>query len=117
MNRMIYLLTVIAALLLAAGCSSSPELVQAAPEVVTGVQVVSAERQVIPDVVEAVGTVRAAQVTQLAAQMLGNIVALNVREGDRVTRGQVLAVIDDSQARATSERAQAALLAADKLVQ
>ncbi len=75
---------------------------------------VSAERAVIPDVVEAVGAVRAAQTTQVAAQLMGNIVALNVREGDRVQRGQVLAIIDDSQARAAVERAQAAVMAGEK---
>ena len=114
MNQRIYLIAAIVAIAVTVGCSSKPQSVQAAPEVVTGVQVVSVERAVIPDVVEAVGTVRAAQTTQLAAQMMGNIVALNVREGDRVSRGQVLIVIDDSQPRAASERAQAALLAAEK---
>ena len=111
--RISYLLAVVA-VAVTAGCSSKPQSVQAAPEVITGVQLVRAERAVIPDVVEAVGTVRAAQTTQLAAQVMGNIVALNVREGDRVSRGQVLIVIDDSQLRAASERAQATVLAAEK---
>ena len=44
---------------------------------------------------------------------MGNIVAVNVHEGDRVRRGQILAVIDDSQPRAALERAQAAVSAAD----
>lgn len=101
-------------IVLAVGCSTGPKAVQAAPEIVSGMHVVSAERTIIPDVVEAVGTVRAAETTQLTAQMMGNIVALNVREGDRVSRGQVLIVLDDSQPRAASERAQAAVLAADK---
>lgn len=113
-QRISYYLAAIAILSLAAGCSSKSESVQAAPEAVTGVEVVSAERSIVPDVVEAVGSVRAAQTTQLAAQVMGNIVALNVREGDRVSRGQVLIAIDDSQLRAASERAQAAVLAAEK---
>ncbi len=108
------LITVLLAIAFAAGCSSEPKTAPAAPETVSGVKVTSVESAVIPDVVEAVGTVRAAQTTQLAAQMMGNIVALNVREGDRVSRGQVLIVIDDAQPRAASERAQAALLAAEK---
>src|SRR5512140_693718 len=112
--RISYFLAAIVAVGATAGCSSNPQSVQAAPEVVAGIQVVSAERTVIPDVVAAVGTVRAAQTTQLAAQMMGNIVALNVREGDRVSRGQVLIVIDDSQPRAASDRAQAAVLASEK---
>lgn len=101
-------------LLILPGCSSQPNTAQAAPEVVSGLQIVAVQRTTIPDVVEAVGSVRTAQTTQLAAQVMGNVVAVNVREGDRVRRGQVLVVIDDAQLRAAVERAQAAALAADK---
>lgn len=97
-----------------AGCSSQPKIAQAAPETVTDLSVVTAQRAPAPDWVEAVGTVRAAQSTQVAPQVMGSVVAINVREGDRVRRGEVLAVIDDAQPRAGVERAQAALLAADK---
>ena len=76
------------------GCSGERQSVSAAPEVVTNVSVVSAQTASIPDVVEAVGTLRAAETSQLAAQMMGNIVEIRVREGDRVQRGQVLAVIE-----------------------
>ena len=65
----------------------------------------------VPDVLEAVGTVRAAQSSDLASQMMGNILEIRVREGDRVYRGEVLAVIDDSQPRAALDRATAAELA------
>ena len=68
----------------------------------------------IPDVLEAVGTVRAAQTSDLASQMMGNIVEIRVHEGNRVHRGQVLAVIDDSQPRAAVDRATAAELAAQQ---
>lgn len=114
MKKHVILLFASLLLLIAVGCSSEPKTAQAAPEVVTGVRVVSAERALIPHVIEAVGAVRAAQTTQVAAQLMGNIVALNVREGDRVQRGQVLAVIDDSQPRAAVERAQAAVMASEK---
>lgn len=114
MNKIIPLFITVALVAAMAGCSGEPKSVQAAPEVVTGVQVVSTERAVIPDMVDAVGTVRAAQTTQIAAQVMGNIVALNLREGDRVSRGQVLMAIDDTQPRAEAERAQAAVIAAEK---
>ena len=68
----------------------------------------------IPDLLEAVGTVRAAQTSQLASQMMGNIVEIRVHEGDRVQRGQVLAVIDDAQPRAAVDRATAAETAAQQ---
>ena len=68
----------------------------------------------VPDLLEAVGTVRAAQTSELASQMMGNIVEIRAHEGDRVQRGQVLAVIDDSQPRAAVDRATAAELAAQQ---
>ena len=96
------------------GCSSKRQTVSAAPEVVSDVSVVSAQSANVPDVVEAVGTLRAAETSQLAAQMAGNIVEIRVREGDHVQRGQVLAVIDDAQPRAAVDRAMAAELAAQQ---
>ncbi len=96
------------------GCSSEHETVSAAPETVSGVSIVSVQSADIPDTIEAVGTLRAAETSQLAAQMIGNIVEIRVRESDRVRRGQVLAVIDESQPRAALDRATAAELAAQQ---
>jgi RND family efflux transporter MFP subunit len=96
------------------GCSSRPQSVSAAPETVSNVSVVSAQAANIPDVVEAVGTLRAADTSQLAAQMMGNIVEVRAREGDHVQHGQVLAVIDDAQPRAALDRSTAADLAAQQ---
>jgi RND family efflux transporter MFP subunit len=96
------------------GCSSEQQTASTAPETVSNVSTVSAQSANIPDVVEAVGTLRAAETSQLAAQMMGNIVEIGVREGDRVQRGQVLAVIDDAQPRASLDRATAADLAAQQ---
>ena len=97
----------LAATLTFVGCSSERKPVSAAPETVSNVSIVSAQASSIPDVVEAVGTIRAAQTSQLAAQMMGNIVETRVREGDHVQRGQVLAVIDEAQPRAALDRATA----------
>ncbi|MGO9088691.1 MAG: efflux RND transporter periplasmic adaptor subunit [Candidatus Sulfotelmatobacter sp.] len=96
------------------GCSGEHETVSAAPEVVSNVSVISAQAANVPDVVEAVGTLRAAETSQLAAQMMGNIVEIRVHEGDRIQRGQVLAVIDDAQPRAALDRATAADLASQQ---
>ena len=114
MKKLIAGLMIAALLSFAVACSTRPEVAQAAAETVSGVHVVSVERAVVPDIVDVVGTVRASQATQPAAQVMGNVVALNVREGDRVRRGQVLVVIDDSQPRAAVDRAQASVLAAEK---
>ena len=119
MKRTLYLITSAVVLALAAGltaCSSEPKAVQVAPETVSNVSVISAQRTTVPDWLEAVGTVRAVQSSQLSSQVMGNIVAINVREGDRVRRGQVLAVIDDAQPKAALDRANGAVLAAEKEV-
>lgn len=96
------------------GCSSEHETLNSAPEIVSDVSVISAQTGTIPDVVVAVGTLRAAQTSQPAAQMMGNIVEIRVREGDRVQRSQVLAVINEEQPRAVLDRATAADLAAQQ---
>lgn len=103
-----------ALILMLVGCSSERQPVNAAPETLSNVSIVSAQTANIPDVVEAVGTLKAAETSQLAAQMMGNIVEIRVHEGDRVQRGQVLAVIDDAQPRAALDRATAADLAAQQ---
>jgi RND family efflux transporter MFP subunit len=95
-------------------CAKEERVAATPPETVHNVPVMAVQRTEIPDVLEAVGTVQAAQTSQLASQMMGNIVEIRVREGDRVQRGEVLAVIDDAQPRAVVERAQAADLAAQQ---
>lgn len=96
------------------GCSSERQPGPANPETVRNVSVLSVERADVPDLLEAAGTIRAAQTSQLASQAMGNIVEVRVHEGDRVQRGQVLAVIDDAQPRAAVDRATAAVSAAEQ---
>jgi len=96
------------------GCSHERKAEAASPEPASNVQTIVAQRMSVPDWLEAVGTVRAAQTSQLASQIMGNIVTVQVHEGDRVQRGQVLAVIDDAQPRASVEQATAAEFAAQK---
>ena len=103
-----------ALILMSAGCSKERQSVSEAPETVSNVSLVSAQSANIADIVEAVGTLRAAETSQLAAQMMGNIVEIRVREGDHVQRGQVLAVIDDAQPRAALDHATAAEMAAQQ---
>jgi RND family efflux transporter MFP subunit len=98
------------------GCSSNPPVPPAAPETVSGVAVMVAQSATVPDWLEAVGTVRAAETSQIASQTTGNILEIHAREGDRVQSGQILATIDDSQPRAAVEQAAAALTAAQKEV-
>ena len=96
------------------GCSSADRVPPVAPETVSGVAVIVAQSKTVPDSLEAVGTVRAAQTTQIASQTMGNIIETRAQEGDRVQGGQILAVIDDSQPRAAVEQSAAAVTAAQK---
>jgi len=105
---------IVAAVLGLSGCSTEQHTRVPSTETVRDVSVLALKQADIPDVLEAVGTVRAAQTSDLASQMMGNIVEIQVQEGDRVHRGQVLAVIDDSQPRAAVDRATAADLAAQQ---
>jgi HlyD family secretion protein len=57
--------------------------------------------------VTASGEIIAARYADIGSSVMGRIVDLRVAEGDRVRRGQVLAVIDPVQARATATAAEA----------
>ncbi len=91
------------------GCSVEKKPRTTKLETVRNVAVFSVQRTNIPTVLEAVGTVRADQTSVLASQMMGNIVEIRVREGDRVQRGEVLARIDETQPSAGLDRATAAV--------
>jgi RND family efflux transporter MFP subunit len=97
-------------------CSSENRAAPAAQETVGGVHVIIAQKTKVPDWLEVTGTVRAAQTSEISSQMMGNIVEMRVREGDRVQSGEVLAVIDDAQPRSALKRAEAAATAAGKEV-
>ena len=64
-----------------------------------------AQKTTVPDWLEAVGTVRAAQTSQVSSQVMGNIVEIRAHEGDRVQGGQVLAILDDAQPRSGTDQA------------
>ncbi len=98
------------------GCSNEHRTQAAAPETATSVSVIVVQKTTVPDWLEAIGTVRAAQTSQIASQIMGNIVEIRAHEGDRVGSGQILASIDDSQPRAAVEQATAAVTAAEKEV-
>jgi RND family efflux transporter MFP subunit len=99
---------IVAAAVGLSSCSTEQSVNAQSPETVRHIPVLAVQHADVPDLLEAAGTVRAAQTSDLASQLMGNIVEIRAREGDRVQRGQVLAVIDDSQPRAAVDRATAA---------
>jgi RND family efflux transporter MFP subunit len=58
---------------------------------------------------EAAGTIQAEAAATLAAQLTGTVVAVRVREGDRVKQGDGLVVIDERQVDARRRQAESAL--------
>jgi RND family efflux transporter MFP subunit len=92
-------------------CSSERKVDASTPEIVR-LNVVTATTMSVPDALEAVGTVRAFQTSQLASQATGTITQVRVREGDRVHRGEVLALLDQSAPSAALDRAVATEAAA-----
>jgi RND family efflux transporter MFP subunit len=109
------LLLSLSIVLTAAGCST-PKQEAAAPETVRGIAIFTTNTARVPNLITAVGTIRAAETAQISAQMMGNVVAINVREGDAVKQGEVLATIDPAQAQGSVESAQAVLSAAQNEV-
>ena len=98
-----------------AGCTNERRAAASAPlEAVSNIPVIVAQKTSVPDWLEAVGTVRAAQTSQVSSQVMGNIVEIRAHEGDRVQGGQVLATLDDAQSRSTTDQAMAAVTAAEK---
>ena len=85
-------------------CSPASKVDASAPEVIR-MKVLTAATSSVPDVLEAVGTVRAFQTSQLSSQATGTITQVAVREGDHVRRGQVLAMLDQSAPSAALDRA------------
>jgi len=61
----------------------------------------------VEEVYEAVGTVRSRTTSVLSAKIMGHVLAVFVREGDRVRPGQVLVQIDDREVQAQLRKAEA----------
>lgn len=94
--------------LLVISCSQKPEPKQPAP-ILSGVKIETLRIAAVDDAYEAVGTVRAKNSSVVAAKVMGNIVALHVREGDTVKAGQTLIEIDNRDAGINLQKAQAGM--------
>jgi multidrug efflux pump subunit AcrA (membrane-fusion protein) len=74
---------------------------------VEGVRVAEVTRSDVSKVVSAVGTLEAAQPTDVVPLVGGTIAALPVKEGDYVSAGDVLAVLDEAELQAQAAQAEA----------
>ena len=71
---------------------------------------------VLDQPVRVTGTLRTDETVTLSTKATGLVKSVSVKEGDRVTRGQLLVVIDDSDIRAQRDRAVAAVQAAEAVI-
>jgi RND family efflux transporter MFP subunit len=95
-----------------AGCRSG---VPAAPAPETAAaRVVASTRQTVPVALPATGTVHAQQSATISAQVMGRIVRVLVREGDRVRAGQTLVVLDGAALRSSVEQSRAGVQTAEQ---
>jgi membrane fusion protein, multidrug efflux system len=99
---------VILATLMLISCSRKSEPEQSAA-IVSGLKTETLQTSLVDDYYEAVGTVQSKNRSVVAAKVLGNIVALHVREGDTVRAGQVLIEIDNRDAGIQLQKTQAAM--------
>ena len=67
-----------------------------------------------PVMYEALGSIAAETASTVSGKIMGTVKAVNVREGDRVSQGDVLAVLDERQVEAGLRQAQAGLSEAGK---
>jgi membrane fusion protein, multidrug efflux system len=101
--------TLIAALtVLALGCGGNPERIAQKVDIVQGLHVQKIHSQIVPDELEAPGTVIAISTAQVSPRIMGTVLQVAVREGDSVKRGQLLALLDERELSARRNAAQAA---------
>jgi RND family efflux transporter MFP subunit len=115
--KSVVMAAVVAVSAAAAGCGGGdkPALPQAgeAAASAVGVRALNPATKLTASVLQATGTVRSKQEATLSAQVSGTITKVNVKVGDRVKKGQVLAQLDTSNVRIAVEQARAAKAAAD----
>jgi RND family efflux transporter MFP subunit len=87
---------------------------QAPPVVVHGASVAAVAAEAIPEVQEAVGTVRARNSAQVAARVAGSVSGVYVKEGDRIPRGKLLVAIEAAESGAAAAGAASGVVEAQR---
>lgn len=89
-------------------CSSREES-PGSPPVPQKVKVEQVKTAPVEEAYEAVGTVRSKTISLLSSKVLGRIISIHVREGDRVKADQRLVDLDDREMKAQVEKSRAGL--------
>jgi multidrug efflux pump subunit AcrA (membrane-fusion protein) len=91
-------------------CGRKQEQATTTAPMVQGVKIETVAQQLVDESYEAVGTVRARNSSVVSSKVMGNIVAMRVREGDSVRAGQILVEIDSREARIQTQKSGAGLV-------
>ncbi len=105
---------VMLAFILISGCSGREENSTIKRPQVSGVTISLLAPAAVDDVFEATGTVRSDSTSIVASRVMGTVLSLLVREGEKVRAGQLLLNIDDREAK---ERSNAAAMAVESAKQ
>ena len=92
-----------------ASCGKKPEAAAERLPVVKGARVDRVSMSPVEDYYEATGTVRSKTTTVLSSKIMGTVISLRAREGDKVSAGQALIEIDNRDAIAQLQKADAGL--------
>ena len=92
-----------------AGCAKPPAQMQPDVETVAGIRVGAAQREAVPILREASGTVASIRTAEIAARAMGTVEEVLVREGDAVKAGQLLVKLDERELGQHRNAARAAL--------
>jgi len=109
MRKKWVVISIVSLAMLTTSCGKKEEAVIEKPTLLQGVKIETIKLSPVEEDYEAVGTVRSKTTSVLSSKTVGNILAVHVREGDRVRIGQVLIEIDDRDTQAQLQKAQAGL--------
>lgn len=101
---------------LVAGCGEKPEEKKSAGPPPTLITTVSATRAAFDQIEETIGTLEALQDPKLGAEIAGRVEKVLVKAGDRVARGQVLASLDNRDAKIQAQADSAELARQEALL-
>jgi RND family efflux transporter MFP subunit len=102
---------------LVAGCSPSPDRQPAAESKPIKVQVETIRPQEVRSIARMPGTVRSVLTATFASKVMGSVLEVRVRAGDRVKAGQLLVVIDSRETEAMVRKSEAGLQEAQMALQ
>lgn len=100
---------VLSVALLTVGCRMENTTRSDALEVVQGVHVETAKLRTVPTMLEVPGTVVSTATAEIAARTTGTVLRIEVKEGEAVKKGDLLAQIDDRELAARKNAAQAGI--------